>query len=108
MKEKGALILFPNVLGKGVDARDSLPEGLADVVAGIDGIIAESTQGGRSFLKKFKTKKKPHNMPLAIFNKDSEDDDIDFLLEPLADGERWGYVSAAGLPCIPAPGNDLV
>ncbi|MBT7462301.1 MAG: SAM-dependent methyltransferase, partial [Waddliaceae bacterium] len=25
-----------------------------------------------------------------------------------ADGERWGYVSDAGLPCIADPGNELV
>jgi len=36
------------------------------------------------------------------------DQDIDFLLEPIRKGERWGVISDGGLPCVADPGAKLV
>lgn len=47
-------------------------------------------------------------MPIALFNEHSQEGDIDFLLEPIRRGERWGLISDAGLPCIADPGSKLV
>jgi len=105
---KPALLLLPNVLSKSSDYHAFLPASVYDAVATIDGIISESVQGGRSFLKRFKTKKKPYDIPLALFNKNTPASDIDFLLEPILAGERWGFVSDAGLPCVADPGAKLV
>ena len=62
------LLLLPNCLGQTSDAKALFPVCLDDAVASLDGLIAESPQGGRSFLNKFRTKKPPYDVPLAILN----------------------------------------
>ncbi len=100
-----ALILLPNLLDKTCDHRIFFPRIVDDVVAGIDGLIAESAPAARSYLKRFSTKKKTYDIPVATLDKRS---DLDFLLEPIVNGERWGFISDAGLPCISDPGAPLV
>lgn len=102
------LYLLPNVLGPVKDTSPFFPPAIADAVRHIDGLIAESEGEGRRFLKRFSTKKKPHEMPIALINKQMRPDEIDFLLEPLLSGENWGMVSDAGLPCLADPGANLV
>jgi 16S rRNA (cytidine1402-2'-O)-methyltransferase len=107
--KKPALLLLPNLLGEHNHHEPFLPEAVDRAVETLDGLIAESEQGGRRFLKRFKnTKKSPENTPIALFNKNTPDDDLDFLLEPIIAGERWGLISDAGLPCIADPGSRLV
>lgn len=102
------LYLLPNVLGPVDDIHTFLPTSVDSALAQIDGLIAESEGEGRRYLKRFQTKKKPHEMPIALLNEHSGRGDIDFLLEPLLKGEIWGVVSDAGLPCIADPGAALV
>lgn len=96
------LYLLPNLLGP-ADLHTYLPTSVDTAVASLDGLIAESDSGGRRFLKHFKTKKKPHEMPVALLSEDA-----DFLLEPILAGETWGVISDAGLPCLADPGAKLV
>ncbi len=107
-KEKGALFLLPNLLGKVKDHRDFLPQSVDQALKEIDGLIAESPQKGRSYLNRFQTKKPPYQITLAILNEHTPFSDLDFLLEPMESGETWGFVSDAGLPCIADPGDQLV
>ena len=100
------LYLLPNVLGPVKELDLFLPAGLERVVAQIDGLIAESEGEGRRYLKRFTTKKKPHEMPIALLTKKKQE--IDFLLEPVLKGESWGVVSDCGLPCLADPGANLV
>lgn len=104
----GKLLLLPNLLGDERDHTSFLPASVDKAVATLDGLIAESESGGRRFLSRFSCKKKTHEMPIALFNKSTPDDDIDFLLEPLMQGQIWGLVSDAGAPCIADPGSRLV
>lgn len=105
---KPALLLFPNVLGDVRHHELFLPSSVDTAVETLDGLIAESEPGGRRFLSRFKHAKKPHEIPLALLNEHTPDTDLDFLLEPIRKGERWGLVSDAGLPCIADPGSKLV
>jgi 16S rRNA (cytidine1402-2'-O)-methyltransferase len=105
---KPALLLLPNLLGDIKHHEIFLPASVDSAVATLDGLIAENPTEGRRFLSRFKTKKSTHDMPIAVFNKDTPDADIDFLLEPIRKGERWGLISDAGLPCIADPGAKLV
>ena len=100
------LYLLPNVLGLVEDYRVFLPVSVEKAVSQIDGLIAESEGEGRRFLKRFQTKKKPHEMPIALLSKKNQE--IDFLLEPVVQGETWGVVSDCGLPCLADPGANLV
>ena len=101
------LLLLPNVVGT-VNHHEVLPAAVDEAMKTIDGLIAESPQKGRTFLKKFQLKKKPHELPLALYNEHTPDDEINFLLEPLVAGETWAFISDAGMPCIADPGEKLV
>lgn len=105
---KPALLLLPNVLGEVKHHELFLPLSVDRAVATLDGLIAESHSGGRRYLGRFKTKKPADQIPLALFNEHTPEEDIDFLLEPIRQGQRWGLVSDAGLPCVADPGAKLV
>lgn len=102
------LLILPNLLGEHKHHQLFLPASVDKAMASIDGLIAESDQAARRYLKRFSTKLSPQNMPVALFNEHTPDDGIDFLLEPLLKNERWGLLSDAGLPCIADPGSKLV
>lgn len=108
MTKKPALLLLPNLLGEHPHPELYLPASVGRAVESLDGLIAESVKGGRLYLSRFQHEKKPHEIPLALLNEHTKPDEIDFLLEPIRKGERWGLVSDAGLPCIADPGADLV
>src|SRR5258708_21049619 len=108
MSEKSALLLLPNLLGEHRHHEMFLPSSVDKAVSSLDGLIAESDIEGRRFLKRFETKKPAMEIPIALFNEHTPDDHIDFLLEPIVKGGRWGLVSDAGLPCIADPGAKLV
>lgn len=105
---KSALLLFPNLLGDHRYHEPFLPTSIDKAVGTIDGLIAESESAGRRFLGRFNTKKPPNEIPIAVYNIHTKDEDLDFLLEPILKGERWGFVSDSGLPCIADPGSKLV
>lgn len=105
---KPALLLLPNLLGDLKHHQPFLPASVDKAMTTIDGLIAESATGGRRYLSRFETKKPHLEIPVALFNKQTPDGEIDFLLEPIAKGERWGLISDAGTPCIADPGARLV
>jgi 16S rRNA (cytidine1402-2'-O)-methyltransferase len=105
---KSALLLFPNLIADHKHHELFLPPSVDKAVATIDGLIAESEKEGRRFLGRFKTKKPAHDIPLALYNKNTPDEDLDFFLEPMVKGERWGLISDNGLPCIADPGAKIV
>lgn len=102
------LLLLPNLLAESRYHELYLPESVDKAVASLDGLIAESEQGARRFLSHFKMDKKPHEVPVALLNEHSNEEDLDFLLTPIADGERWGLISDGGVPCVADPGSKLV
>jgi|LakMenE01Jun11ns_1017448.scaffolds.fasta_scaffold9943071_3 16S rRNA (cytidine1402-2'-O)-methyltransferase len=105
---KPVLLLLPNLLGDHHNHESFLPKSVDKAVSSLDGLIAESERSGRRYLGRFSTKKPPQEMPIAVFNESTPEHDIDFFLEPIRKGERWGYVSDSGLPCIADPGAKLV
>ncbi|MBS4163126.1 Uncharacterized protein PRO82_000422 [Candidatus Protochlamydia amoebophila] len=108
MSDKPALLLLPNLLGDHRHAEVFLPASVSKAVQSIDGLIAESETEGRRYLKRFATKKPAVEISIALFNEHTPDEHIDFFLEPILKGERWGVVSDAGLPCVADPGSKLV
>lgn len=104
MTKKAALLLLPNLLGEQPHTQVFLPSSVDKAVATLDGLIAESERAGRRYLGRFITEKPTREIPIAVY----DDKDLDFLLEPIIKGERWGLVSDCGLPCIADPGSKLV
>lgn len=98
------LILLPNLLGETRQWPLHLPASVETAVHSLDGLIAESDSGARRFLSLFGKEK----LIVALYNKNSPADIVDFLLEPVRKGEKWGLLSDAGLPCIADPGHLVV
>jgi 16S rRNA (cytidine1402-2'-O)-methyltransferase len=107
-KKTAALLLLPNLLGEHKHHEPFLPQSVDKAVLSLDGIIAETEKDGRRFLKRFHGDKSVHMIPITLFNEHTPDADIDFVLQPIIEGQRWGFVSDAGLPCIADPGSKLV
>jgi 16S rRNA (cytidine1402-2'-O)-methyltransferase len=106
--KKAALLLLPNLLGEQKHHQVFLPASVDKAVISLDGLISESEQGGRRYLGHFETERPAHLIPIALLNEHTPDDEIDFLLKPMIEGQRWGLVSDAGSPCIADPGYKLV
>lgn len=106
--QKPGLFLLPNLLGEHRFHELFLPNSVDKAMGTLDGLIAESETSGRRYLGRFSTKKPAAAIPISLYNEHTPDGDLDFLLEPIIRGERWGYVSDEGLPCIADPGAKLV
>ena len=90
MSESPALLLLPNLLGEHKFHQIFLPMSVDKAVLSIDGLIAESEKEGRRYLKRFETKKPAQEIPIALFNEHTPDEDLDFLLEPILKGDAMG------------------
>ncbi len=107
-KNKPMLLLLPNLLGDVRHHQPFLPASVDKAVISIDGLIAESAQAGRRYLSRFETVKPTNEIPIALYNEHTPDSEIDFILQPIREGQRWGLLSDGGLPCIADPGYKLV
>ena len=107
----GKLVLLPNLLAEGEeDPFMHLPKKAGDRVQVIQGLIAESEKGGRRYLKKFTFPegRSFRDVPIALLNEHTDAKLLQELLAPMQQGETWGLISDAGLPCIADPGAQLV
>jgi 16S rRNA (cytidine1402-2'-O)-methyltransferase len=102
----GKLYLLPNLLDESLLPEPFLPISVNVAVASLQGLIAESEKMGRRYLRKFISHEEMAKMPLRVLNEHTKE--IDDLLEPIEQGQTWGLISDAGLPCIADPGADLV
>jgi 16S rRNA (cytidine1402-2'-O)-methyltransferase len=103
---QGRLLLLPNLLDEELSADLYLPLSVKEAVQSIQGLIAESEKMARRYLRRFLSHDDMAKMPLRVLNEHTKD--IHELLEPICNGECWGLISDAGLPCIADPGSDLV
>lgn len=106
-KPAGELILLPNLLGETHAPELFLPIALKETLLSLDGLIAESHKGFRSFVKRYE-ERAIRNLPYDIFNKKTQDKDIPFFIDPIVKNERWGLISDAGLCTVADPGARLV
>lgn len=102
----GKLYLLPNLLDESLPIEPFFPVNLHQAVASIQGLIAESEKMARRYLRRFLSHDEMVKVPLRLLNEHSKE--IQELLQPLLNGETWGLISDAGLPCIADPGADLV
>lgn len=107
-KQKPALLLLPNLIAPTPYPELFLPQSVARAVNMIDGLIAESPTAAKRYLDLFIKDRDTRKIPVAVIDANTTAKDIDFFLEPIINGERWGFVSDAGLPCIADPGSQLV
>ncbi|MBS0629697.1 MAG: SAM-dependent methyltransferase [Verrucomicrobia bacterium] len=100
----GQLLLLPNLLNKEAEHQLYFPISVDRAVQSITGLIAENEKEGRAYLKRFGVT--VQGFPIKLLNEHSQD--IEELLAPMKNGERWGLISDAGLPVLADPGYLLV
>ncbi len=100
------LLLLPNLLDEELPYEPFLPASVPQAVASLHGIIAESEKAARRYLRRFLPHEIFSKMPIALLNEHVAE--LDELLAPIEQGQIWGLISDAGLPCVADPGADLV
>ena len=101
---KGQLLLLPNLLNKDAHHELFLPKSVDKAVLSIEGIIAENEKEARAYLKRFGANFR--EMPICLLNKHNQE--IEELVHPMKEGQKWGLISDAGLPILADPGYKLV
>ena len=107
--KKPHLLLLPNFLSEEASL-ETLPANLGQKVFSLDGIIAENEKEARRYLKHFSFKegKTFRDIPIRLLNEHTVKEELQELLAPILQGQVWGIISDAGLPCIADPGAQLV
>ncbi len=100
----GKLYLLPNLLDDTLDHSAFLPAHIGGIIASLDGVICETEKPARRFLSRFKRAQ----MSLRLLNEHTKPEELKELIIPLEQGQSWGILSDAGLPCIADPGANLV
>lgn len=95
------ITLLPNLLVPEQDPGSVFVPLVEQVVPKLDGMVGESLKKTRAFLKHFKC-----HMPHAVLDEHTKD--LEFLLEPILEGQHWGLISDCGLPSLADPGESLV
>ena len=109
-KKKPTLWLLPNLLDAGQDPHLYLPPIVQEKLKELDGLIAESPKEGRRYLKSFTFDRfaSVGEVPMQLLNEHTKPDELTDLLKPILEGQKWGLISDAGLPCLADPGAQLV
>lgn len=110
MQSKSKLLLLPNLLDESSNPSEFFPKTVEQAVFTLDGLFAESFAGGRNFLRKFplSSARKVADIPILLLNEHTQKQEFADLLKPLMEGQTWGLISDAGLPCLADPGCQLV
>ncbi len=98
------LYLLPNLLYKEASPADQFPISVEQAVARLDGLIAEHPKEAHRYLKHFERRE----LPVALLSEHTSEKELEVLLLPLKNGQTWGLISDAGLPCLADPGALLV
>ena len=101
------LILLPNLLSHEASYKDGFVEMIRPEILKLSGLFIESQKGGRKFMSLFK-EPSLNKATLSYLNEHTTKEELDFLLEPIEEGQRWGLVSDCGLPNLADPGANLV
>ncbi|MBS0628230.1 MAG: SAM-dependent methyltransferase [Verrucomicrobia bacterium] len=109
LDKKPLLLLLPNFLSEEA-LLETLPAILSRKIFDLDGIIAESEKEARRYLKHFTFKegKTFRDIPIRVLNEHTPHQEVADLLNPIMQGQVFGVISDAGLPCIADPGARLV
>lgn len=105
------LVLLPNLLNENETHPERyLPSSVYEWMQNIDGLIAESEKPARVFLKRFTYKegKTFRDIPIRLLNEHTKEAELTDLIAPVLQGQTWGLISDAGLPCFADPGSKLV
>lgn len=103
------LLLLPNLLSE-EQPLGALPAYISEKIFPLQGLLAESEKEGRRYLKHFSFSEGRtfREIPILLLNEHTTKAEMQERLEPILQGQIWGIVSDAGLPCIADPGARFV
>jgi 16S rRNA (cytidine1402-2'-O)-methyltransferase len=104
----GKLFLIPVPISNNVTLTDVLLEKDIEVVKNLEHFVSETPKIARGFLKDLPLNKKIQEIEISQLDKNTNDEDILILLEPIIKGKDMGLISDAGAPSIADPGHRLV
>lgn len=103
----GYLYLIPSYLSEESSLNSFAPL-IKDCILNIDYFFVENEKTARKIIKFFAPEKKQSDLKLFLLNKYTEKEELSEAFSLLKNGNNFGLLSEAGLPCIADPGNIAV
>lgn len=104
----GKLYLIPVPISEKYKLSETLLNKDLEIVENLENFVSETPKIARAFLGDLSLKKEIQAIEISQLNKNTKDEELEFLLEPLFEGKDMGLISDAGAPSIADPGHRLV
>lgn len=101
------LFLIPAYLSENTPVTHFSPV-IAEYIMQTDFFFVENEKTARKVIKFFAPEKKQSDLKLFLLDKYTENSDIKEAQDRMLNGQDFGLLSEAGLPCIADPGNLVV
>lgn len=101
------LFLLPAYLSEHTP-KDHFSPIISEYIGSTNYFLVENEKTARKIIKYFSPDKKQSDLELFVVDKYSTDADLKEAQQLLKDGQDFGLLSEAGLPCIADPGNIVV
>jgi 16S rRNA (cytidine1402-2'-O)-methyltransferase len=103
MANKGKLFLIPNSIADNTQDKVITPQ-LLDILPEVRYFLAENIRTARRFLSSLKVYDSIETLKFEILNKETPDQALRALMDPVFKGENAGVISESGCPGIADPG----
>ncbi|HMR58325.1 MAG TPA: SAM-dependent methyltransferase, partial [Cyclobacteriaceae bacterium] len=100
---KGKLYLIPTIISDNTQQL-VIPQRVKDVLVGIRHFLAEDIRTARRYLSSLKLYSSIEELHLEVLNKETPDNVIVQLMQPLMQGLDMGVLSESGCPGVADPG----
>lgn len=107
MAASGKLYLIPTVIAEGTQA-DVIPGSIKKVLPTLRYFLAEDVRTARRYFSSLKIFDRIEDLQFDVLNKDTPDNELPMLLEPLVKGYDVGIISESGCPGVADPGSRAV
>lgn len=104
----GKLYLIPVPISENFKLSETLLDKDLETVENLECFVSETPKIARAFLKDVSLNKQIQDINITELNKNTKDEELELLLEPLFQGKDLGLISDAGAPSIADPGHRLV
>ena len=104
----GKLYLVPVPISEDQKLSEVLVSKDIEIVKNLEYFVTETPKTARAFLKNIPLTKKIQDIKITQLDKNTQEEDLLKLLEPIIKGHDMGLISDSGAPSIADPGHRLV
>ena len=104
----GKLYLVPVPISEDQELSEVLVSKDIEIVKNLEYFVTETPKTARAFLKNIPLTKKIQDIKITQLDKNTQEEDLLKLLEPIIKGHDMGLISDSGAPSIADPGHRLV